>query len=151
MDCGRLTLSQDYSGHSCADCSFVKQYMAFGCTQYSAGVRSDTEAGESGVYFQKAWIMLHQLLMDNDLWALKAITLMVSPTSMSTSLGCVAWHQTCSYSAQTSVGNQLKQVLGSLSPSKCQTGSLLVSTRDSFTIVNLLRLPCQRVEHGSIY
>ena len=46
-------------------------------------MRSDTEAGESGVYFQKAWIMLPQLLMDNDLWALKAVTLMVSPTLIS--------------------------------------------------------------------
>ena len=125
--------------------------MAFGCTQYSAGVRSDTEAGESSVYFQKAWIMLPQLLMDNDLWALKAVTLMVSPTSMSTSLGGIAWHQTSSDSGQTSVGNQLKYVPGPLSPGKCQAGSLLVSTRDSFTIVNLLRLPCQGVEHGSIY
>ena len=61
--------------------------MAFGCTQYSAGMRSDTEAGESGVYFQKAWIMLPQLLMDNDLWALKAVTLMVSPTSISQGQG----------------------------------------------------------------
>ena len=60
--------------------------MAFGCTQYSVGMRSDTEAGGSGVYFQKAWAMLPQLLMENDLWALKAVTLMVSPTSMSTLL-----------------------------------------------------------------
>ena len=50
-------------------------------------MRSDTEAGESGAYFQKAWTMLPQLLMDNDLWALKAVTLMVSPASMSTFLG----------------------------------------------------------------
>ena len=114
-------------------------------------MRSESEAGESGVYFQKAWIMLPQLLMDNDLWALKAVTLMVSPTSMSTSLRGIAWHQTSSNSDQTSVSNQLKYVPGSLSPSKCQTGGLLVSTRDSFTIVNLVRLPCQRVELGSIY
>ena len=52
--------------------------MAFGCTQYSVGMRSDTEAGDSGVHFQKAWAMLPQLLMENDLWALKAVTLMVS-------------------------------------------------------------------------
>ena len=116
--------------------------MAFGCTQYSAELRSDTQAGESGVYFQKAWIMLPQLLMDNDLWALKAVTLMVRPTSMSTSLRGIAWHQTSSDSGQTSVGNQLKFVPGPLSSGKCQTGSLLVSTRDSFTIVYLLRLPC---------
>ena len=66
--------------------------MAFGCTQYSAGMRSDSEAGESGVYFQKAWIMLPQLLMDNDLWALKAVTLMVSSTPISTSLEGNTWH-----------------------------------------------------------
>ena len=88
--------------------------------------------------------MLPQLLMDNDLWAMKAVTLMVSPTSMSIFPGAIAWHQ-------TSVGNQLRHVPGSLSPSKCQTGNLLVSTRDSFTIVNLVRLPCQRVELSSIY
>ena len=109
--------------------------MAFGCTQYSAGMRSDTEAGESSVYFQKAWTMLPQLLMDNDLWAMKAVTLMVSPTSIFIFLETTAWHQ-------TSVGNQLRYVPGSLSPSKCQTGGLLVPTRNSFTIVNLVRLPC---------
>lgn len=118
--------------------------MAFGCTQHSAGKRSDTEAGESGVYFQKAWTMLPQLLMDNDLWAMKAVTLMVSPTSMSILPEAIAWHQ-------TSVGNQLRPVPDSLSPSKCQTGNLLVSTGDSFTIVNVFRLPRHRVELSSIY
>lgn len=107
-------------------------------------MRSDTEAGESSVYFQKAWTMLPQLLMDNDLWAMKAVTLMVSPISIFRFLEVIAWHQ-------TSVCNQLRYVPGPLSPSKCQTGSLLVSTGYSFTIVNLVRLPCQTVELGSIY
>ena len=69
--------------------------MAFGCTQYSAGMRSDNEAGESGQFFQRAWIMLPQLLIDNDLWALKAVTLMVSPTSVSAYVGVIVWHHTC--------------------------------------------------------
>ena len=125
--------------------------MAFGCTQYSVGMRSDIEAGDSGVYFQKAWTMLPQLLMENDLWALKAVTLMVSPTSMSTILWGIAWHRISLKHGKTFVSNKLKYVPGSLSPGKCQTGSLLVSTRHSFTIVNFVRLPCQRVKLRSIF
>ena len=125
--------------------------MAFGCTQYSVGMRSDTEAGDSGVYFQKAWTMLPQLLMENDLWALKAVTLMVSPTSMSTFLRRIAWHPISSHNDKALVSNKLMYVPGSLSPGKCQTGSLLVSTRDSFTIVNFFRLPCQRVKLRGIF
>ena len=132
--------------------------MAFGCTQYSVGMRSDTEAGDSGVYFQKAWAMLPQLLMENDLWALKAVTLMVSPASMSTLLRGhhvasrgITWQRISSNYNRILVSDQLKYVPGSLSSGKCQTGSLLVSTRDSFTLVNFVRLPCQRVRLRSIF
>lgn len=125
--------------------------MAFGCTQYSVGMRSDTEAGDSGVYFQKAWTMLPQLLMENDLWALKAVTLMVSLIPMSTFLWGIAWHRIFSDHGEILLSNQLKYVTGSLSTGKCQTGSLLVSTRDSFTIVNFVRLSCRRVKLRSIF
>ena len=141
---------QHQLGHSCANCLLLKQYMAFGCTQYSVGIRSDTEAGDSGVYFHKAWTMLPQLLMENDLWALKAVTLMVSPTLMSTFLRGIAWHRMFSNHGKTLVSDQLKYIPGPLSPGKCQTGSLLVSTRDSFTIVNFVGFPCRRVKLRSI-
>lgn len=51
--------------------------MAFGCA-HSADLRANTENSETSVYFQKAWALLPNLLMDNDLWALKAMTLIVS-------------------------------------------------------------------------
>ena len=51
--------------------------MAFGCA-HSADLRASTENSETSVYFQKAWALLPNLLMDNDLWALKAMTLIVN-------------------------------------------------------------------------
>ena len=52
-------------------------YMAFGAA-HSGETTADTSADkESGLYFRIAWGQLPQLLLDYDLWALKAITLMV--------------------------------------------------------------------------
>ena len=52
-------------------------YMAFGAA-HSGETTADTSAGkESGLFFQMAWGQLPQLLLEYDIWALKAITLMV--------------------------------------------------------------------------
>lgn len=62
-----------YSGE--VTCVWI--YMAFGAA-HSGETTADTSAGkESGLYFQIAWGQLPQLLLEYDLWALKAITLMV--------------------------------------------------------------------------
>ena len=55
----------------------VWTYMAFGAAHREETRSSTVADSESGLYFQKAWGLLPQLLLDYDLWALKAVTLMV--------------------------------------------------------------------------
>ena len=55
----------------------VWTYMAFGAAHLNE-TRAETAANlESGLYFQKAWAALSQLLINYDLWAFKAVALMV--------------------------------------------------------------------------
>ena len=58
----------------------LNQYMAFGCAHLNrqeSGVSPQTEAGQ---YFHKAWSVLPSLLLEHDVWALLALTLMVRTT-----------------------------------------------------------------------
>ena len=51
--------------------------MAFGAAHTLETQSEITSNNEPGVYFEKAWRFLPQLLLEPDLWALKAVTLMV--------------------------------------------------------------------------
>lgn len=54
------------------------QYIGFG-SAHTQGNESSTHPshGDSGMLFKRAWALLPDLLLEHDLWALKAITLLV--------------------------------------------------------------------------
>lgn len=52
--------------------------MAFGSTLITSGESTAELQRQAEVYLRAAWGIMPQLILDHDLWALKALTLMVN-------------------------------------------------------------------------
>ena len=52
--------------------------MAFGSTLVTSEESNEELQRQAEVYLRAAWGLLPQLILDHDLWALKALTLLVS-------------------------------------------------------------------------